>query len=69
MFKLKFVSDYRVLKIVNEHTLLIKSPDGKTCQININNVKTVSACTASDNDLQEFKQLSLQKEHTHLYKL
>ena len=29
-FESKFVSDYRALKIVNEHTLLIESPDGKT---------------------------------------
>ena len=35
-FESKFISDYRILKIVNECTLLIKSPDGKTCQININ---------------------------------
>ena len=29
-FEPKFVSDYRILKIVNEHTLLIKSPNGQT---------------------------------------
>ena len=26
----KFISDYRVLDIVNKHTLVIESPDGKT---------------------------------------
>ena len=54
-FETKFVSDYRILKIVNECTLLIESPNGKTCQININNTKPVSALTATDNALQEFK--------------
>ena len=59
MFEPKFVSDYRVLKVVNEHTLLTESPDGKIHQININDAKPVSACTASDNALQEFKQSAL----------
>ena len=30
MFDTKFISDYRILNIINEHTLLIQSPDGKT---------------------------------------
>ena len=29
-FESRFISDYRVLDIVNEHTLLVESPDGKT---------------------------------------
>ena len=69
MFEPKFVSNYRVLKIVNECTLLIESPGGKTHQININDAKPVSASTATDNALQEFKKLALRKEHTQLYKL
>ena len=69
MFEPKFVSDYRVLKIANEHILLIKSPNGKPHQININDARPVSASTATDNVLQEFKQSALRKEHTHMYKL
>ena len=69
MFKPKFVSDYRILKIVNKCTLLIESPDGKTRQISINDPKPVSASTATDNVLQEFKKLALRKEHNHPYKL
>ena len=68
-FETKFVSDYRILKIVNECTLLIKSPDGKTHQININDAKPVSALTATDNALQEFKQSVQRKEQTHQYTL
>ena len=59
MFEPKFMSDYRILKIVNECTLLFESPDGKTCQININDAKPVSASTAIDNALLEFKKLAL----------
>ena len=68
-FETKFVSDYRILKIVNEHTLLLKSLNGKTCQININDTKPFSALTTTDNALQEFKQSMQRKEHTHPYTL
>ena len=68
-FETKFISDYRILKIINECTLLIESPDGKTQKININDVKPVSAFTATDNALQEFKQLILKKKHPHSYVL
>ena len=58
-FKTKFVSDYRILKIVNECTLLIKSPDGKTCQININDgqfqplQQQIMPCKISNNQCKE----------------
>ena len=38
-------------------------------QININDAKPVSAATATNNTLQEFKQSATRKEHTHPYKL
>ena len=57
------MSDYRVLKIVNECTLLNESPDGKTQQININNAKPVSATTATDNALQDFRQSAMQNHY------
>ena len=68
-FNSRFISDYRILKIINECTLLIESPDGKTRKININDAKPVSAITVTDNALQEFRQLMLRKEHTHPYSL
>ena len=40
-FESRFISDYRVLDIVNEHTLVVESPNGKTRQININDAKPV----------------------------
>ena len=51
--------------MVNECTLLIESPTGKTCQISINDAKPVSASDTADNALQEFKESALRKEHTH----
>ena len=54
MFDTKFVSDYRILNIINECTLLIQSPDGETRKINIDDAKPVSAITAADNVLQDF---------------
>ena len=68
-FKTRFVSDYRILKVINECTLLIESPDVKTRNININDAKPVSAITPMDNALQEFRQSMLKKEHTHPYAL
>ena len=44
-FNTKFVSDFRILNIINKCTLLIQSPNGKTRKININDVKPVSALT------------------------
>ena len=64
-FDTKFLSDYRILNIINEHTLLIQSSDGKTRKININDAKPVSASTAIDNALQDSKQSMLRKESTH----
>ena len=63
------MSEYRILKIVNECTLLIESPNDKTYQINVNDAKPVSALTTTDNALQDFKQSVQSKEHTHSYTL
>ena len=68
-FESKFVADYRVLEIVKDHTLIVQSPDGKTRQININDAKPVSARTATDTALQDFKQVVMRKEHTHQHQL
>ena len=68
-FDTKFISDYRILKIINECTLLIESPDGKTRKININNAKPVSAITAADKVLQDFKKSMLRRQHIHPYSL
>ena len=68
-FDSKFIPDYRVLDIVNEHTLVVENPDGKTRQININDAKPVSARAATDNTVQDFKLSAMKKEHTHPYML
>ena len=50
-FNSKFISDYRVLDIVNPHTLVVESLDGKTRWININDAKRVSTRAATNNVL------------------
>ena len=69
MFDPKFISDYRILDIINKCTLLMQSPDGKTRKISINDAKPVSAITAADNMLEDFKQSMLRRECTHPYNL
>ena len=69
MFDPKFISDYRILNIIHECTLLIQSPDGKTRKMNINDAKLVSAITAADYALEDLKQSMLRKESTHPYNL
>ena len=68
-FDTKFISNFRILNIINKHTLLMQSPNGKTRKININYVKPVSAFTATDNMLKDFKQSMLRKENTNHYNL
>ena len=68
-FESRFISDYRVLDIVNECTLVIESPYSKTRWININDAKPVPARTATDKALQGFKLSAMRKEHTHPYML
>ena len=68
-FESRFIPDYRVLEIVNECTLLVKSPDGKTRQINSNDAKPVSATATTDNALQDLKLSAMKREHTHPYML
>ena len=69
MFDPKFISDYRILNIINKCTLLIQIPDRKSRKININDAQPVSAITAADNALEDFKQSMLRREFTHPYKL
>ena len=68
-FNTRFIPDYKILQAINECTLLIESPDGKTRKIIINDAKPVSAITAADKRLQEFRQLMLRNEYTHPYVL
>ena len=68
-FEPRFISDYRVLDILNECTLLVESPDGKTRWINVNDAKPFLATAATNNALQDFKLSAMRREHTHPYML
>ena len=57
------------MNIINECPLQIQSTNGKTRKININHAKQVSAITAVDNALEDFKQSMLRRECTHPFNL
>ena len=66
-FNPKFISDYRILDIINKHTLLIQSPNGKTR-------KKIMLMTQNQFQLFPqlttiFKQSMLRKGSTHHYHL
>ena len=65
----KFIAAYRVLEIMNDCTLIVQSPDGKTRWININDAKLISARAFTNNALQDFKLAAMKKEQTHQYQL
>ena len=41
--------DYRILKILNESTLLLVTPNGRECRANINNVKPCTTLELIEN--------------------
>ena len=44
-FQPKYLADHRVIKIVNDSTLIVSSPDSKEKKCNINHVKAISPTT------------------------
>ena len=59
----KYLMDYKVLKIINDNTLLLIAPKGKESKTNINDVKPCSTTDLVENTLDLFlgsnkKQLS-----------
>ena len=45
-FQLKYLADHRVVKILNNSTVIMSSPDRKEKKCNINHVKPISPTTA-----------------------
>ena len=60
-FQPKYLGDYRVMKIVNDSTVIVSSPDGKEKKCNIHHVKAISPTTAFTSAFEEF-QKSIAKE-------
>ena len=48
------MGDYRILKILNEGTLLLVTPSGRECKMNINNVKPCNTLQIAENALSSF---------------
>ena len=60
-FQPKYLADHRVIKIVNNSTVIMSSPDGKEKKCNIHHVKPISPATAFTSAFEEF-QKSITKE-------
>ena len=55
IFGLKYLLDYRVLKIINNSTLLLKKKtNGKERKVNVNNVKPSSTTKLVENAWNSF---------------
>ena len=65
-FQPKYLADHRVIKIVNDSTVIVSSPDGKEKKCNIHHVKAISLTTAFTSALEEF-QKSIAKEGLKSY--
>ena len=60
-FQPKYLADHRVLKIVNDSTVIMSSPDGKEKKCNIHHIKPISTTIAFTSAFDEF-QKSITKE-------
>ena len=60
-FQPKYLADCRVIKIVNDSTVIMSSPGGKEKKCNIHHVKPMSPTTAFTSAFEEF-QKSITKE-------
>ena len=64
-FQPKYLAEHRVIKIVNENTVIVSSPDGKEKKCNIHHVKAISPTTVFTSAFEEF-QKSIAKESQNL---
>ena len=54
-FQPKYLADHRVVKILNDSTVIISYPDGKEKKCNIHHVKPISPTTAFTSAFEEFQ--------------
>ena len=57
-FQPKYLADHRVIKIVNDSTVIVSSPDGKEKKHNIHHVKPISLLQYSLQLLRSFRKVS-----------
>ena len=66
-FKLKYLTNYRVLKILNENTLLLGTPNGKECKMNINDMKLCTILELVENAWKSFLNSIKPNHSSHEY--
>ena len=54
-FQPKYLADHRLIKIVNDSTAIVSSPDGKEKKCNIHHVKAISPTTAFTSACEKFQ--------------
>ena len=64
-FQPKYVTDYRVIIIINENTLIVPSPDSRERKCNIHHIKPISPTEAFTRTFEEFPKC-IKGENTHL---
>ena len=58
VFQPKNLADHRVVKIVNDNTVIVSSPDGKVKKCNVHHVKTITPTKAFTSALRNFRKVS-----------
>ena len=53
-FQPKYLADYRIIKVINENTVIVASPDGRKRKINIHHIKPISSTEAFTSAFEEF---------------
>ena len=56
-FEPKYLMDYRVLKVLNESTLLLVTPNGKECKRKIGDIKPATTLELTENTCNSFLNL------------
>ena len=60
----KYLADYRIIKVVNENTAKVVSPDGRERQCNIHHIKPISSAVAFTSTFVEFTEC-IKGDKTH----
>ena len=54
-FQPKYLADHKVIKIVNDSTVIVSSPNGKEKKCNIHHIKAISPTTMFTSPFEEFQ--------------
>ena len=54
-FQLKYLADYQIIKIINENTVIVVTPNGREQKGNIHHIKPITPVEAFTSTFEEFK--------------